>query len=88
MSATKDPRIVRLAGEAEETARSWSLYKGATVWTDRDTKQIAITIATPDPVTGPGGIAVHAFFKLADIDELLRDLLAARADLVKLNRGK
>jgi hypothetical protein len=85
---TVDPRIVRLAGEAEEEARNWSLYKGAMVWTDRDTKQAAITIATADPVLGPGGIAVHAFFKLDDIDELLRDLEAARADLVKLNGGQ
>jgi hypothetical protein len=86
---TADPRIVRLAGEAEEKARSWSLYTGAMVWTDRATRQIAITIATPDPLTGaPDGIAVHGFFKLESLDELLRDLLAARADLVKLNGGK
>jgi hypothetical protein len=84
-----DPRIVRLAGEAEYEARHYNPYKGVMVWTDRATKQIVVTTVVEGPMLeAPDGMAVHAFFKLGDIDELLRDLLAARADLVKLNGGQ
>lgn len=87
---TVDPRIVRMVGEITDYCENtWSPYKGVTVEVDRRTRQMYLTTAVEGPVLdAPNGMLVHAFFKLEDIDELLRDLLAARADLMKLAGGK
>jgi len=84
-----DPRITRLAGEAEDVANDWTLFKGVEVATERARRQVSLTTWIQGPVPAmPDGMTTTAFFKLADLDELLRDLSAARADLVKLMGGK
>lgn len=85
-----DPRIIRLAGEAEYSAKHHNPYQGVVVSTDRELKQICLTALGRLPVDGYVGdeVTTYAYLTLETLDELLRDLLAARADLLKLNGGK
>lgn len=76
-----DPRIVRLAGEAEEAANYFDPLHGLTIWTDSSIQKVVVTITAE---LENQLVHTNCYLSLAQLDEVLRDLLAARADLVKL----
>jgi len=86
---TVDPRIVSLDGAAEAAANEWSPFSGLHVQTVRESRHAMISIGVRGParIDAQGGWA-HAWLGIDQLDELLRELLAVRADLVKLLGGK
>lgn len=78
-----DPRIASLAGAAESAAATWSPFHGPAVDVTEDgLAQLSIMVAGPIEASKTGYTAI-AYLTIEEIDELLRDLLAVRADLVK-----
>lgn len=84
-----DPRIARLAGEAQETADAYDPYRDVWVQTLREDRKVQVSIPILGPVhTRDGeGITASTYLTIDRLEELLRNLLAAYADLVKLENS-
>jgi hypothetical protein len=84
-----DPRIQRLAGEAQDAADAFDPRETITAGIDCDRQQAVVTI-TGAAIDGRRrySVTANAFLSLDHIDELVRALLVTRADLVKLMAKK
>jgi hypothetical protein len=83
--SNNDPRIIRLAGEAEEAAQAYDPQNGIEVFLDKTAPAVIVAIHI---ATDKGTYRAFAHLGMHTLDELLRDLAAARASLVKLQSVK
>lgn len=83
MKTYKSPCVAVLGDVADATAAEYSEGLGVVIVTDRQTCSVHLQIMLP----AVGQIATAYLPGFEAIDEVIRDLLAAKADLIKL-RGK
>lgn len=84
MKAYKSPCVAVLGSLADVTAENYPRGTGVRVITDRQGPYVQIQIE----VAAHNKIAVAYLNSLEAIDEVIGDLLAARADMVKLIHRK
>ena len=87
-----DPRIASLVGAAEDAADDWSPNRRVETGVDRAGPWATVLVGgmCKEHVVCPVGtdINVTARLDVEQLEELIRDLLAVRADLLKLTGGK
>lgn len=83
MKRYKSPCVEVLGAVADATAAEYPHGVGICVTTDRETCSVELQIYLPD-----GSTTVSYLPGVEAIDEVVRDLLAAKADLLKLMHKK